>query len=290
MQTTIHTKARARVATPATLLKLSASALAMLKKPFGDGDDEDGDDGPGGRTIEGLIARYGNAKDAANELWRDNFKMRQERRTLKAENAKLKESQPAVGTVVLTKEEAADWEAFKKLGKPADLEKQITEGMAAAEQVAKSTREQSLAKAAADVGFNPAVLSQLAELHNLKLTSTTVRIGDRDETVHHLTAEGGTPIEVKQYAAANWQAFMPSLQAAPAGTPPAGTPPAGTPPAGTPPGTQWMPNGGTGGAGPAGNTAADIAQRIVQQRTGAPPAATPPAGTPPAGTPGTHAQ
>lgn len=263
MQTMIQTQARAHYALPATLLKLSASALAFLSKPFGDGDEDD-DDEPG-RGIEALLTKAAKHEDVARQLYTENYQYRQQRKQLRAEVKKLKEQLPQDGTVVLTKEQAEDWAKYQELGKPTDLQKTVDDGKAAMGAVAKAQRQESLAKAAADVGYNPAVLAQMAEMHNLTLSSQTIKVGEKDQVVHYFTAEGGQPVEVTQYAASNWQAFMPSLQAKADAAPAAG---GGTPPAGQQQQQAWVPAGGAGGQPPAGNTAAEIAQRLVQQRQG----------------------
>lgn len=255
---------RARAFALAPILATTASMLAGLPRPYGDGDDDD-DDQKGGSNLATLIQRAGNAENAANELWRDNYQLRAQRRDLRAEVKALKEKQPAEGTVVLTKEQAAEWEAYQKLGKPADIEKSITEGKTAQEAVAKQARVDAVAKAAKDVGFNPEVLTQLTEMHKLTLSSQTVKVNDKDQVVHYVTPEGGQPTELKQYATANWPSFMPSLQVQQnqgqqqqqnQGQDQGGQP--------------WLNQGGAaGGSGQGtGNNIADLATKMVSQRNG----------------------
>lgn len=263
----------------ASLLTLPASIWNAKPRPYGDDDDED--DGPNKNNLQSLISRAGNAEAAANELWRDNYQLRQQRRDLRKERDDLKAKLPADGTLVLTKEQAAEWEAYQKLGKPTDIEKAVTEGKTAAEQVAKQARADQVAKAAKDVGFNPEVLTQLTELHGLTITSQTIKVGDKDQTAHYITPQGGQPMELTQYATANWGAFMPSLQVQQQQQQQGQPGQQQQQQQGQPGAQPWVNQGGAGGGqpNPTGNTIADLATKLVQQRAGT-AAAAPAAGQP----------
>jgi hypothetical protein len=242
--------------------------MAQLMPPY------EGDDDDKGASVQALITRLGNADAAAQELWRDNYQLREQRRTSRAELADVKAKLPPDGAVILTKEQAADWDAYQKLGKPTDVEKTITDGKAAAEGLVKRDRADALGKAAKDLGYNPEVFTQLADMNKLTLTSNEVTMGDgKKQTVYTATPAGGQPMEMTQYASANWGIFMPSLTANAGGA-------GGQQQQGQQQQQQggggaqpWIGQGGGGAGGGGGQQGAvggvaDLAQKMVANRVG----------------------
>lgn len=263
-------------------LALPLCAIAALRRPHGPADDED-DDGPDKASLQSLITRAGTAEAAANELWRDNFKLRQDRKNLRTENADLKAKLPPDGSVVLTKEQAADWELYQKLGKPAEVEKALGEGKTAQEGLLKRDRDAEVRKAADGMKMNPDALVQLFGMHPaLEVVSKTVKGSDgKDQTGWYVkdTANNNAETELGQYATTNWQTFLPSLQVQQAGNGGNGQGNQGGQGAGN--GNQgqqnnnqgggqpWLNAGGSGGQGGTGGSDIDVAamaQGMVQAR------------------------
>lgn len=255
----------------ASLATMSAARiLGRLPKPHGDGDDDDDDPG---RGIEALLAKADKAETVARTLYQENFQLRQQRRDLRTEVKDLKGKLPADGTLVLSKEEAEAWEAYKKLGKPGDIEKSIEEGKKATEGLAQRDRAEQVANAAKAVGYNPEALTQLFGMHTgLELSSRTVKVGDKDTTAWYVKDAQGQETELATYAQANWGTFMPSLQAQGGGQQQGGQQQGGQQQQGG--GQPWIQQqqaGGGQGGGQGQGGVGDIAAGIMASRGGTNP-------------------
>lgn len=249
-------------------LALSASIIRAIRPPYGEDDDDQSV-----KTIDGLVNRLGSAQNAANQLWEDNLKLRQKKREQEATITELKGKVPSEGTVVLTKEQAAEWDSYQKFlmengadGKPTTLDainKSIADGKASAETLAKRDRAEAISKAAADVKFNPEVLTQLAEHDGLTLTTQTVKVKDAqgnesDQRVHYVQKAGmAVPMELTAYANQSWAPFKASLEAQPAGQ---------QQQQGQPAGQQWVGGGATGGGQQQGNPISSLVEGMVKAR------------------------
>ena len=264
----------------AILLALPATIAMAQRAPFGDGDDDHTE------GLARLIQRLGTADAAAAELHRENYQLRDQRRTLKAEVDQLKGKVPAEGTVVLTAEQAAHWNQYQQLGKPEEITKGLESGKAAMEAAAKRDRADQVSQAAKAVGYQPEVLAQLAELHSMNVTSQSISTDGKPNTVYYVAKDGSQPIELTKYAAENWAAFMPSLQASSGQQQGQGGHGQGQQQQGQPaPGQQqgqgtgqqqgqpWIntgTSGGQGGQGGTGSTVADMAMKLVADRAAKP--------------------
>jgi len=120
------------------------------KKDDDDDDDDDQDDEPAPRRRDPGVtaAKYGADPQAMarhiDELESDNFKYRNTIRRQKNRINSLEADLPEEGTVVLTAEQAKDWEEYVKLGKPADLST-LSQKVSTLEATnAKNEREQLL--------------------------------------------------------------------------------------------------------------------------------------------------
>jgi hypothetical protein len=83
-----------------------------------------------------------------------NFKLRRKIEQLRIDNAKLAEAAPKDGALVLSKDDAAEYQAFKKLNlKAADLEKTIKEHGELKAKDAERSEEELFADAAEALGF-----------------------------------------------------------------------------------------------------------------------------------------
>ena len=163
------------------------------------------------RALAGLLGRHGSSDAVALHLLNENHALREQRRTLQGQV-------PAQGTVVLTPEQAAQWQAYQQLGTdPAALATRLTDGTAALE------REQGRTLAEAS-GANPVVLTDLlrqaglrAEVREVPATATT----PATRAVHVLDAQGADQGELRAWATQHRAAYVPSLF--PASAPAQGT-------------------------------------------------------------------
>lgn len=204
------------------------------------------------RALAGLLSRHGSSDAVALHLLNENHALREQRRTLQGQV-------PAQGTVVLTPEQAAQWQAYQQLGTdPAALATRLTDGTAALE------REQGRTLAEAS-GANPAVLTDLlrqaglrAEVREVPATATA----PATRAVHVLDAQGADQGELRTWATQHRAAYVPAL------FPPAATPVQGTvitPQAGAGQGTVPATNAWTPApsAAPAAGAAAPAAAPVI---------------------------
>jgi len=96
-------------------------------------------------VAEKLIEKHGSESEAVRVLLNENHSYRDQLRDLKAKI-------PGEGTVVLSGDDAAHWSAYRDLGKPEDLKKQIKDGLAEREELGVFRREKSLAVIAKAAG------------------------------------------------------------------------------------------------------------------------------------------
>lgn len=224
------------------------STLSLTPRPYGK--DGEPDDDQIGRSFESLMAKADKADILARTLYDENFQYRAKLREAKETIKELTAKMPVDGTLVLTAAEAADWKAYTELGKVIDITKHLTEGKAAIEGVAKRGREDALAGAAKDMGYNPEVLTKLAEMNKLELVSRTAEVAGQQVKAHYVKAENGQEVELGAYAQQNWPSFIPALKAA---APESG----GAPPSG---GQPWTGGGAAGGGGAPPSGGVDLAK------------------------------
>jgi hypothetical protein len=166
---------------------------------------------PHGGEVEGkqrppdVLDRYG--RDALKlaeklaEALTDNYTLREQRRGLRAEVADLKSKTAPEGARVLTKDEAAVYDAYAALGKkPDELKQAIDLNGEATTELARLKREQLLGKAAAASGFKPSVLQTLAGDLPIEL---------RDVDGKPAAFVEGKPLA--EYAGTAWADFLPAL-------------------------------------------------------------------------------
>jgi hypothetical protein len=196
---------------------IAASVAALLKK---------NNDDPT-RAIEVLLG--------------ENANLREDKRKLKADLEEANKAKPGEGALVLTKEEAADWEAFKALGKPADVKKKLDAHGELEKKVADADRSKLLSEAAQISGFKPSVLEKLADGLEIEVKDVP-KTNEKNETVNTRVAFVKTDTGLKtlaDFANDSWKEFLPSLKSDDKGT------------QGQNGGVQY-PNNGSGGNGQAG--------------------------------------
>lgn len=131
------------------------------------------------KSLENLIARSGGSDAASVLLFNDN-------KGLRAEIRQLKEQLPAEGAVVLGKEDAALFDAYKELGKPEEVKTRLDEGETAKAEAAKAAREKQIARGAEVLKLqNNALLQKLLEDVELDVQgegdkqAVSVKVGDK---------------------------------------------------------------------------------------------------------------
>jgi hypothetical protein len=181
--------------------------------------DDDDDDEPGGGSETRITESYQAALQRANnssamlaeQLWRENYKLRHTKRTLTTELNQFRNRLPE-GAVVLSGEEATAFQTYQQLGKPGDLQAALEEKQRQAAELTALQRSGMLRQVADASGYVYEVLKTL----------------DKPELVFEVEPSEQGPVAyvsyptgqddtrerkpLAEYAAANWKAFLPSLQ------------------------------------------------------------------------------
>lgn len=141
--------------------------------------------------VENLLSQYkGNEIGLITKLYLQTGRMRDQRRTDEAEVTRIQGLLPAAGAVVLTGDSLKDYEAYKALGKPADLKSALD---------AKTTAETDLETLRRDAKLIEAVGSRYnaaAVKEKLPNGTTLEKTGEgKDEKWLLKWKEGETPKE-----------------------------------------------------------------------------------------------
>lgn len=205
-----------------------------------------GDDPPSGDVRPSdVLQRYGNTAESAlrlaeklAEAENSNYKLREKNRTLRQERDALQAKVPGEGSAVLTTADVQELEAYRALGKPADLKTTLDKGQATQEELAGLRRTETIRTAAEATGYKAAVLGKLPSLQGKELTLRDVQ--EDGKTVKRAFV-GDEPLTT--YIEANDAEFLPALTV---------EQPQG--------GTAFIPQGTTG------KPAGDLAARYIEQQ------------------------
>jgi len=176
---------------------------------------------------EDIISRSANAQDTIARLGREldrnedrRFKQRAAKRALQAEIDDLKSKQPADGGRVLSKDEAAVYDAYVALGKPADAIKQALDASdAATQKLTKLERDGQIRDAALAHGYSAQALGKLPSLANVALTLKDETVEDKPIKRAYVTADG-KEAALDAYILEHDPEFLPSLTVQSAPPPP----------------------------------------------------------------------
>lgn len=179
------------------------------------GGDGGGGDAGGKTRPSDIQARFnGDAQRMAEriaELLDDNHSYREKNRQLKADLEAAQKLAPAEGSLVLSKEQAAAWEAYQKLGKPEELERAVTDGKATGAELAELRRKDALRAAAAAEGLNADALLALPNLPPITLED--VKDGEATVKRAFVTPEGGSKTALRDYGKQQHAALWPAVEA-----------------------------------------------------------------------------
>lgn len=166
-------------------------------------------------AITALLSKHNNdAQAAINQLLTENFKLREDKRGLKAQVEAFEKAKPAEGSVVLSKADAEKWEAYKAFGKAEDIKAAIAERDTLKTEVDMAKREQSLRDVAEVEGWNFGVIKRLAADVQFEIVDGK---NDKGEAIRfaNVVTKNGDRTETKlasEYAEKEWKEFLPSLK------------------------------------------------------------------------------
>lgn len=151
----------------------------------------------------------------AREMFDDNYQMRRKNKELSDELTALRGKVPAEGAVVLGADEAKDWQAYRELGAVADVKQGLEQRTQLQGQLEETARETTLRTVAEAAGYKPKVLADLDRM--AKAQGKTLAFDVREQTVDGLTVrvpfvkDGDKDFALSDYAAQQWNDFLPAL-------------------------------------------------------------------------------
>lgn len=170
---------------------------------------------PERQNLQGLLARHNNdAMAVVATLLSENHSLRDERRSLRGQL-------PGQGAVVLTPEQATQWQAYQQLGAVESLQTSLTERETFSGQLATLQREKLLGDVESVSGYRASVLSKLpgADKLGFEIRESTV---DGKAVKSVVVKDGDKETPLADYAKSTWADFLPALQSSqvqqPAGT------------------------------------------------------------------------
>jgi hypothetical protein len=168
------------------------------------------------QNLQGLLARHqGDALAVVATLLSENHSLRDERRVLRGQL-------PAQGAVVLSPEQATQWQNYQQLGAVDVLTSALTERTTLQGQLTGMQREKLIGDVASLANYKASVLGQLpgADKLTFEIRESTV---DGKQVKAVVVKDGTAETPLTQYAQTHWADFLPALQAAPAQQQAAGT-------------------------------------------------------------------
>lgn len=162
------------------------------------------------KAFEKLLERKGgDASAVAQMLFHENKQYRDR-------ISELTGKVPPEGTLVLSAEEAKDWQAYRQLGTAADVKQGLEQRTQLQTQVEEAQRNETLRTIAETAGYKPTVLAQLDRM--AKAQGKALAFEVRDVQTDGKTArvpyvkDGDKEQSLSDYATANWGDFLPALQ------------------------------------------------------------------------------
>lgn len=123
---------------------------------------------PHGTIAAQLIARWGSAEAALQQLSTENARVRHRNRELKEQLEGYQTRNPQ-GSVVLHGQDLADYNAYKALGKPADVKAAVERVGALEAEVAAGKETKLYSDSSKALGWNEKVLRDLTKLRELSI-------------------------------------------------------------------------------------------------------------------------
>lgn len=162
------------------------------------------------------LAQCGGSHEVlANKLWREALTNRQRHSITKQELDALKARMPE-GSLVLVGEDVTNFNAFKALGKPAEVKAKLDNEAKLQGELATAKRREVRGAAAKAHGFNAAVLSDRLDLSQFDVEMREVTDGGTKKQVAHVRKAGDDkavwePLPI--VAERDWKDYLPALKA-----------------------------------------------------------------------------
>jgi hypothetical protein len=174
-------------------------------------EDEEKDVSNSESFVIGLRAKYGDPEKALSVLGKENFKLRGKLRDLKA-------SVPGEGSMILTAEQKAKWEAWEALGlAPVDVKAKLDQLPTLESKVQEFKEGEVIQAAAGTLKYKANVLKDLLKTKGLQVEMREVTVKDGDTEVKEprpfVTMADGKAEPLSEYAERDLKDYLPSLRA-----------------------------------------------------------------------------
>lgn len=193
----------------------------------------------------------GDAQAVSLMLLNDNQKARERARKAEERAEAAEKKIPKEGSVVITKEEAADFEAYKALGKPAEVKTTVEKAKTLETEKQEREKSEGFTKAAEAIGYNGKVLADLALKNDLIIETVDEQQNGKTVKVPYArkNEDKAVRLPLADFMKKEFADYLPALTAKGGGNN-SGT--AGTGATST---TQYPEQGPTGGTAPKGELA-----------------------------------
>jgi hypothetical protein len=173
----------------------------------GDGSKDSGGGGGGAakvvapsRVVERLIARFGSAEAALGVLAGENFSHRTTIRDLEARLATAGERAPKEGQLVLSREQAAEFQAFQDLGKLDEVKQKLTDAEQLSAKLSAREYQDTIQEATKLAGFaNGVVLGDLLRARGLKVEMKEETVDGKAVKAPYVREGEGDPLKLVTY-------------------------------------------------------------------------------------------
>lgn len=220
--------------------------------------DADGNDVDITSVVEGMLTKAGgDPTEAMGTLVNDNYELRNKNRDLRTENDKLKKGTPE-GSVMMSKDDVAEYESYKALGKPKEVGDKLTE-LGTVKTELGDLKTNTMVRTAAEAHrYKHTVLGDLVKAKGLTLEMGESEVDVKGEkkkvpTAFVVDEAKKTRVELNKVVDEQFGDYIPAL-VLPEGQ-------------GQPTGTPWVSQQASGG-GKAGATNGNLAQRVINQTYG----------------------
>lgn len=175
-----------------------------------------GDPGKVLESFQNKLNAYNNdAMKMAQQLFSDNYQLREDKRKLKAKVTDLEGKQTAADAVVLSADEAKTWAAIKELNLSADdIKQRLRSSTEAAAELAALKRKDVIREAAETEGYKATVLGTLVNGETPITFEDVEKDGKKRKTAFVTVKENGADkkLPLSEYLEANKKDFLPALR------------------------------------------------------------------------------
>lgn len=164
-----------------------------------------------------LDKKGGDSEGVIKLLLTENFKLRDDKRSLKSEISELRGKTPGEDAIILVGDDVDAWNSFKDLGEFKDVKNKLDKVEELQGELDKRDRSALIGGAAEVVGYNPRVLTELVEAKGLTVEMKDVEVEGEDGSKKTekkpfiRVGEKADPVELTSYAKSNFSDFLPAL-------------------------------------------------------------------------------